>query len=253
MKRILGATTVAASALLLSGCQSFLGQLGLAPRPAATQMAQLDMSDYFQELLLTAKNDLRNGRTTQAINAFRQATYDPAHAAEAYNGLGVAYAALGRDDLAKQYFAQAVSADPSDPRFARNLARLELDGTPALANASPQTAELPATATQAAAASAPASAQVLLAAPESTSRPTALVAFSGPGATTRHPEVHVSRTGETLALANAPVSPFAAVPHVQAAGLRPSREGYPVYVTVAEASHTSRPAYPIRILLSSKR
>lgn len=250
MKRILEATAVAASALLLGGCQSFLGQLGFAPRPAATQMAQVDMSDYFQELLLTGKNELRNGRTTQAINAFRQATYDPGHAAEAYNGLGVAYAALGRDDLAKHYFALAVSADPNDPRFARNLARLELDGAPALAGASPPTAELPAPGTDA---DAPASSQALLLAPTPISRPSATVAIGEPVATGRPTEVHVSRNGETLALANAPAPQFAAGSHVQAAGLRPSRQGYPVYVTLAEASHTSRPAYPVRILLTSEK
>src|SRR3546814_9961813 len=44
-------------------------------------------------------------------------------AAEAYNGLGVAYAKLGRADLAERYFKMALSMDGTNPRFAANLDR----------------------------------------------------------------------------------------------------------------------------------
>jgi Flp pilus assembly protein TadD len=254
MMRIIQAAALAVtSAVFLAGCQSVLGPLGLATaRHGTVQTAQLDMSDYFDELLANAKQDLRNGRTSQAITAFRQASYDAAHAAESYNGLGVAYATLGRDDLAKQYFALAVSANPSDPRFARNLARLELSGQPALAAAPPEPAPAPAPASEAPVATLAVQASNAAAAPSHSPAP-APVTLAERAAPVRPAEVHVSRSGATLALANAPTASTPSGPRVQAAGLRPSAGATPVRIATIGGGRGSPPAYPIRIDLTKMR
>jgi tetratricopeptide (TPR) repeat protein len=44
--------------------------------------------------------------------------------APAVNGLGVAYARLGRFDLAQRYFQQAMASDPTNTKYADNLAKL---------------------------------------------------------------------------------------------------------------------------------
>jgi tetratricopeptide (TPR) repeat protein len=75
--------------------------------------------------LEAGRNHLLRQRPAQAVNAFRQASRDPALAGEAFNGMGVAYAKMGRPDLARRYFDLAVAADPHDARYQRNLARLE--------------------------------------------------------------------------------------------------------------------------------
>src|SRR3546814_7754482 len=51
------------------------------------------------------------------------AALNPDAAPEAYNGLGVAYARLGRADLAERYFKMALSMEGTNPRFAANLER----------------------------------------------------------------------------------------------------------------------------------
>ena len=110
---------------LLGGCQALFGSASFAERPPPAASASIDMSDYFATRLEAGRIHLERGRPTQAVTAFRQASYDPEFAARAYNGMGVAYAQLGRQDLARRYLAMAVSADSQDERFARNLARLD--------------------------------------------------------------------------------------------------------------------------------
>lgn len=63
----------------------------------------------------------RNGL---AIEAFNRALVFGEAAAPALNGLGVAYAKLGRADLAYRFFTQAVSADARNSDYTRNLAVL---------------------------------------------------------------------------------------------------------------------------------
>lgn len=109
----------------LSGCQSLFGGTAFASHADSAQPATVDMSSYFAERIEAGKIHLRNNRPTQAIVAFRQASYDTAYSADAYNGMGVAYARIGRADLAKRFFDMAVAAAPGDERYTRNLARLE--------------------------------------------------------------------------------------------------------------------------------
>ncbi len=83
------------------------------------------MSDYFSQRLEAGRVHLAGGRPTKAIEAFRQASYNPAFAPEAINGMAVAYAAMGRHDVARDMFARAIDLDPTDMRFRRNLAKVD--------------------------------------------------------------------------------------------------------------------------------
>lgn len=125
MKINLLAATAITLAIPLGGCANFL-DFGF--RSTDTQRAEadrIDMSDYFEQRLADGRNHLRAGRLAGAIDAFRQASYHPATAAEAANGLGIAYDRLGRSDLAKIHFEKALSIAPEEPRYHRNLAKFE--------------------------------------------------------------------------------------------------------------------------------
>jgi hypothetical protein len=118
---------LAVAFLALGGCQSLFSSPSFASRAPAAESTSIDMSDYFTARLEAGRTHLAHGRPAAAVIAFRQASYDPAHAGPAFNGMGVAYAQMGRQDLARRYFTMAVAIDPLDERFARNLARLEND------------------------------------------------------------------------------------------------------------------------------
>ena len=125
MRKMSSMLALAVSSLALGGCQSLFGNASFAERAPAVEPSSLAMSDYFAARLEAGREHLAAKRPTQAVTAFRQASYDPAFAGRAYNGMGVAYAQLGRQDLALRYFTMAVAADPSEERFGRNLARLQ--------------------------------------------------------------------------------------------------------------------------------
>ena len=71
---------------------------------------------------------LKAGRISAAVAEFRVARLDADHAAAANNGLGVAYAKLGRMDLAERYLRLAIALDPADDRYAANLIRMRAEG-----------------------------------------------------------------------------------------------------------------------------
>lgn len=116
--RIIASGLIAA---LTVGCMS-----NPADRQLATVDQSTDLSGYFQQRLEAGRHYLKQDLPTKAIDAFRQASRDPRIAAEAMNGMGVAYTRLGRQDVARTLFLRAVEHDPTDPRFARNLARLDV-------------------------------------------------------------------------------------------------------------------------------
>jgi tetratricopeptide (TPR) repeat protein len=70
---------------------------------------------------------LDEGHPGLAIDAFRHALARGEAPGPALNGLGVAFARIGREDVAIRYFRQAVIFDPTDTRFAMNLARMTAD------------------------------------------------------------------------------------------------------------------------------
>lgn len=120
MKQIYRTSCCIAAALALGGCQSFVNALGFGPKPAQTeQRAEVFGSEELQKGRLA----LEQGNIASAIQQFRLAALNESHAADAFNGLGVSYARLGRADLAERYFQAAVKVDPSNPKYAANLSR----------------------------------------------------------------------------------------------------------------------------------
>ncbi|MEP3049777.1 MAG: hypothetical protein ABJP48_10540 [Erythrobacter sp.] len=123
MKQITKLMICGTALVALGGCQSFFSKFGLAPsRVADTESEFAGVQTQRLNLGLAA---LRTGNPGNAIHHLERAILEPESAPEAYNGMGVAYAQLGREDLAKRFFDVAIMLKPSDTRFARNLARLD--------------------------------------------------------------------------------------------------------------------------------
>ncbi|MXP41612.1 tetratricopeptide repeat protein [Altererythrobacter soli] len=125
MKRLVKFTCVAACAAMLGGCQSFplTGWMFKGKRPAAEQRTEL--AGNTAGALEEGRAQLRDGKVSAAVASFRIALLDPATRAEASNGLGVAYARLGRPDLAERYFQGAIMAEPANTKYVANLLRLQ--------------------------------------------------------------------------------------------------------------------------------
>lgn len=125
---------VLAGTVALAGCTSPMGRIALREghRVDPALLAVPANPD-----LVSGKQALSAGNYGAAIAALRLARLDPACAAEATNGLAVAYAGIGRDDLAERYFRQAVAMAPDDRRFAANLARFTQGRETQLAAAAP--------------------------------------------------------------------------------------------------------------------
>jgi Flp pilus assembly protein TadD len=109
------------AAVPLGGCSLFGKSNNFAQK---AQTKQLKAEDFSQARLEAGRAALGKSHWAEAIMAFRDAQRAPAFAAQAHNGMGVAYAELGRADLAERYFLLAIAAAPEDRRFAANLSRL---------------------------------------------------------------------------------------------------------------------------------
>lgn len=71
----------------------------------------------------------RRGEYALAMDAYRKVLRDDPGNADAYNGLAVSYAAMGRYDVGDRFFQRALSLAPADGRILRNFARcLEQQG-----------------------------------------------------------------------------------------------------------------------------
>jgi len=109
---------------MLGGCQSFPLTSWFKDAGPARHQPFLGPSESVATLE-EGKAFLRQGRISAAIASFRIARSEPSTRAEASNGLGVAFAKLGRLDLADRYFQAALSAEPDNQRYVANLLRLE--------------------------------------------------------------------------------------------------------------------------------
>jgi hypothetical protein len=111
------------SMFALGGCQ-FLGNLHLAGKSrdnhASGELAAVTYGIALQE----GRGYLRGNMPGLAIDAFNRALASGEDPAAAYNGLGVAYARLGRADLAYRFFSKATMSDPANPAYAHNLTSL---------------------------------------------------------------------------------------------------------------------------------
>jgi Flp pilus assembly protein TadD len=114
---------LALAALPLGGCQALFGK---SERMAAAKSPAVrgDARELARAELTKGREALDKGNWAEAVMAFREAQRVPEFAAAAHNGMGVAYAQLGRTDIAERFFLLAVSEAPEDRRFSANLAKL---------------------------------------------------------------------------------------------------------------------------------
>lgn len=123
MRKTLASLLLVAVAVPLGGCNAIFG--GSKSFAAQKQFKkQVRSADFAQSRLAEGRQALDKGNWAEAVMAFRDAQRDPQFAAQAHNGIGVAYAQLGRADIAERYFLLALSEAPEDRRFAANLSRL---------------------------------------------------------------------------------------------------------------------------------
>jgi tetratricopeptide (TPR) repeat protein len=129
---------LALAATLLGGCQSLFGaRIGkFEPRSPVVPQAWGPVGSP-AAALADGRRQLATGQYGLAISRFREAAVKADNAAAAHNGLGVAYAQLGRADLARRYFLAAIAEAPSDPRYVANLERLVASTRIVAAEASP--------------------------------------------------------------------------------------------------------------------
>jgi tetratricopeptide (TPR) repeat protein len=70
-----------------------------------------------------AKRQLTLGNFALAIDGFRKAIRQNPQSADAHNGLAVAYDRIGRHDLSRESYEQALALSPNDSAILANLAR----------------------------------------------------------------------------------------------------------------------------------
>lgn len=118
---------VIGAAICLSGCTSLFG----AKHASRTPADRLDIAeiyhDYAVEQLELGRNQLRAGAYATALETLRRASLDRATAVTAHNAMGVAYAKLGRVELARRHFTLALAREPQNPAIAANLTRLKAE------------------------------------------------------------------------------------------------------------------------------
>lgn len=106
----------------LGACSSFLGIHFAHHAPRAAPETAL--AAKAESATSTGRRELADGQPGLAIEAFQHALASGEPIAPAVNGMGVAYARIGRFDLAQRYFEQAAASDPANAQYSENLARL---------------------------------------------------------------------------------------------------------------------------------
>lgn len=143
--------TLAVLSLALPGCSALFGTNKLASQSGSQQSVQAAQeATLVRQSALTdaGRRALDQGNTGQAIETFTRAVRMGEAPAPAMNGLGVAYARIGRFDLAQRYFERAAQIDPADGRYQANLTRLMRSPLYARRNEADQTRALMAQAEQ---------------------------------------------------------------------------------------------------------
>ena len=123
-QRALTFATLPFALALLAGCQS--SSLNSSRLQVGIRVSgEADAKAAAAQQLAQGRAALDTRNYAAAVAAFRNASFDPALAASAHNGLAVAYAGIGRNDLAARYFRMAITEDPDNPRYQANLARVD--------------------------------------------------------------------------------------------------------------------------------
>lgn len=114
---------IAAASPMLGGCQSIFGT-SRSFNADISIPEQGDPAVYAASQMEQGRQALERQQFGLAIIAFRNARLAREHTAAACNGLAIAYAQIGRPDLAERYFRQAIAEAPSEPKYHVNLSRL---------------------------------------------------------------------------------------------------------------------------------
>lgn len=114
MRRIVAIALIFAS----GACSS--GNRDVAIRPVNADAAAVATAT---EALARGQLLFSRGEHALALDAFRRAVRQDPGNATALNGVAISYAAMGRHDLARQYFELALARAPLDERVHRNFAR----------------------------------------------------------------------------------------------------------------------------------
>ena len=117
MKKVPATLAALAVVMPLSGCQSFINAFNFGDHTRSTQplFGEADLEE--------GRRLLADGQYGNAIPALQRAALNRQTAPDAANALGVAYARIGRGDLAERYFRAAVTLAPQEAKFAANLER----------------------------------------------------------------------------------------------------------------------------------
>lgn len=115
---------VAAGSPMLGGCQSIFGT-SRDFHPDISMPEQGDPAAYAASQMEQGRQALESEQFGLAIIAFRNARFAREHTAAACNGLAIAYAQIGRPDLAERYFSQAIAEAPGEPKYRANLSRFQ--------------------------------------------------------------------------------------------------------------------------------
>ena len=121
-----------AFAPLATACSSIFGTSASADLPeirvaGAGEQPAVQAAIAIEE----GRAHLTAGNAGLAIESFQRALALGESVGPAANGMGVAYARIGRADLARRYFSQAIAVSPEEHAYLANLDRLE--STPSLA------------------------------------------------------------------------------------------------------------------------
>lgn len=123
MFRSAQAIAILSGSLLVAGCQTSAAKFARLNDAIKVPEAVPELRRA-QEQLAAGRQALGERSYAAAITAFRAASVEPALQPAAQNGLGVAFAGIGRTDLAEQHFRKAISLDPANAKYEENLARL---------------------------------------------------------------------------------------------------------------------------------
>ena len=117
---------IVSGALALTGCSTFNSIFGFRSDGMPEQGVRL--SDEAESAISLAvkegREHLHKGETGLAIESYQRALSMDGTSPEALNGMGVAYARLGRYEVAYRLFSEAAILNPADERYAANLSRL---------------------------------------------------------------------------------------------------------------------------------
>lgn len=113
-----------AGALVLAGCAN---QAELTIRAKPTGLAQGEQPVNFR--VAEARGHFALGNVGLALEGFRKALREEPANVDAMNGIAACYDRMGRFDLSRRYYEQALAVAPGDARLYANLAvSLELQG-----------------------------------------------------------------------------------------------------------------------------